>query len=772
MIPTTLPAEFEIFRGFDQWVLWDLIEGRGKVPVNAARYPIDSQDPANWRSFEHAAAEANANGLRVGFVFTPADPFFFVDVDHAWDGTQWSETAGWVRAALPGAAVELSQSRTGFHLFGMYRSVIEHSSRRKDLGLEFYTAGRFCAMTFEGLEGGLIVELTDAINAFAAHFPPKAAGEGIEWTSEPDPTWRGPADDEELIAKMLSAPGSANRVFGDALSFSDLWYGNVPEDRVSESDAALCADLAFWTGKDCARIERLFTASALGQRAKWTDRPDYRERTIGLAVGTCANVYTAPEPAGQVIDPLNPPTLEQLAPFNAGLATLPIDQQWGYFNGCVWINDAKRIFTPRGLLMDREQFDVGYGGVNFEMEIGSHEVTKSAFEVFTKSRALRFPKADRSSFKPLDPPGYVYPPEQGGGLTSVNTYVPAVPYRVPGDITPFLDYCRRIMPGDLNRGIVLSYLQALVQNPGLKFQWCIFLQGVQGSGKTFLIDMLTAAIGREDYVTAANARDVGNKFNANFYRKLLIIIEEVNAQKNPDLMDGLREVITNRRIEFQPKKVDQFTGDNFANFILTSNSKRGILIGPDDRRYAPVFLAQQSVDDLIAAGLTEEYFRALWAWADAGGRAAVVDWLLSTPPIAQFNPAGAAQRAPRTENTAEAIAVGLSDVALALSEFIAEGHYGTCGPWVSTASLNREFDRKNGFDRRKISEALEALGYERHRGLRDGRVPTPIRGEGKTRLWVLKGSPEAALQGHAIIETYLKAQSHPDAVVEGVTYGS
>ena len=788
MVPTTLPAELELFRGFDQWVLWALIEGRGKVPVNTTGFPIDSQDSANWQSFEHVAGLANANGLNAGFVFTRPDPFFFVDVDHAWDGTQWNEVAGWARAALPGAACELSQSGTGFHMFGLYRSIIEHSNKRIDLGVEFYTEGRFCAMTFANLEGGPIIDLTVEANAFAAYFPPKAAGDAIAWSTEPDPTWRGPTDDEELIAKMLAAPGGVKRAFGGAATFRQLWEGDADALAVAypdptrddggayganEADAALCAHLAFWTGRHCERIERLFSRSELGQRDKWIDRAGYRQSTIEFAVSSCTNVYSQPAPASTIVDPLNPPQLDELAPFNTGLATLPIDGQWGYFNGCVWISDAKRIFTPRGLLLDREQFDVAYSGTNFEMEIGSHEVTKSPFECFTKSRALSFPKADTSGFKPLDPPGYVYPAEHGGGLIIVNTYAPARPVRARGDVAPFLDYCQRIWPGELNRTIALSYMQSAVQNPGVKFQYCLFLQGVQGTGKTFLTEVLTSAIGREDYVTSANVDDVGNKFNANFYRKLLIIIEECNAFENPGLMSALKVLITNRRIEFQPKRIDQFTGDNCANFILTANSKRGIMISANDRRYAPVYLAQQTVADLIASGLTEEYFGGLWYWYDhQGGRAAVNDWLLTTEPVAQFNPAGAAKRAPRTENTEEAIAVGVSEIAMLISEACAEGIYGMNGPWISTAAINAQFANRPGFDRRKIADTLVDLGYEKHRGLKDGRVPAAIPGEGKTRLWVLAGSPAAALEGNAIIEAYLKAQNHIDTMATGAQHGT
>jgi primase-polymerase (primpol)-like protein len=51
--------------------------------------------------------------------------------------------------------------------------------------------------------------------------------------------------------------------------------------------------LAFWTGGDRERIERLFDQSGL-VREKWWSRADYRERTIANAVRSTGEFY---EPA-------------------------------------------------------------------------------------------------------------------------------------------------------------------------------------------------------------------------------------------------------------------------------------------------------------------------------------------------------------------------------------------------------------------------------------------------------------------------------------------
>lgn len=50
--------------------------------------------------------------------------------------------------------------------------------------------------------------------------------------------------------------------------------------------------LAFWCGPNPARIERLFAMSGLGQRAKWQNRADYRDRTIREALARMTEFYT------------------------------------------------------------------------------------------------------------------------------------------------------------------------------------------------------------------------------------------------------------------------------------------------------------------------------------------------------------------------------------------------------------------------------------------------------------------------------------------------
>ena len=77
-------------------------------------------------------------------------------------------------AALPGAAVEISQSGTGLHIFGT-GAVPEHGCKNIPLGLEFYHEGRFAALTGQGAVGDIMTDCTALLPALVSRFFPMGA---------------------------------------------------------------------------------------------------------------------------------------------------------------------------------------------------------------------------------------------------------------------------------------------------------------------------------------------------------------------------------------------------------------------------------------------------------------------------------------------------------------------------------------------------------------------------------------------------------------------
>lgn len=311
-------------KAYRQWVvvlLVPLVNGKtDKLPIDYRTGNVTAKDsggalnPAMWTDYATAAALATQWGasFSVGFVLTANDPFFCLDIDACHDGTAWSPQALELLAALPGTAVEVSQSGRGLHVWGQ-GVVPPHAKKRVDLGIELYTELRFIVLGRPGATGDMS-RPCPTIEAFAAHyFPPRAGAGSVDIPDDgPCPEWRGPTDDADLLRRAMRSHSAAG-VFGQRATFADLWTADAaalgrayppdassaePYDR-SSADAALAQHLAFWTGRHVARIERLMRQSALA-REKWDDREDYLvERTIRGACARQADVLKDKAPAAQ-----------------------------------------------------------------------------------------------------------------------------------------------------------------------------------------------------------------------------------------------------------------------------------------------------------------------------------------------------------------------------------------------------------------------------------------------------------------------------------------
>ena len=92
--------------------------------------------------------------------------------------------------------------------------------------------------------------------------------------------------DEQVIERCRTAANAAK--FADLYDAGDVHAHHGGDD--SAADLALLDVLAFYT-QDEAQLERIFTSSALGQRAKWRRRHDYRELTIRKALSGVTKHY-------------------------------------------------------------------------------------------------------------------------------------------------------------------------------------------------------------------------------------------------------------------------------------------------------------------------------------------------------------------------------------------------------------------------------------------------------------------------------------------------
>jgi hypothetical protein len=777
-----LPSALAALTQYKQFIIYQLVPRlKDGVPTGKNdKLPIDyrsgqiashgAHDPEVWTDAATALNYARVFGSSygVGFVFTDNDPFWFLDIDDclAPCGTQWSSLAQQLMHGLPGAAIEVSSSGRGLHVFGSARHIPDHACRDVyGLSLELYHTKRFVALTGYNMVGDIATDLTDALAVLInQYFKNAAIVNPVEWTTEPCAGWNGPTSDDILIDRALRAP-SSRAAFGEAASFRDLWDANysvlesVYNGNASSYDAALAQHLAFWTGNNCERMHRLMLQSKLA-REKW-EREDYLPRTI-LSACSKQKEFLNDKPA-QKIDHVIVSDVHDLKPtLITGNTFLSVEDQIKVFTGCVYICDAHRVLIPGGHLLKPDQFRVMYGGFSFPMDVTNERVTRNAWEAFTESQAFRTWRAHTSCFRPLLPPAAVVEEDD---QRLVNLWWPIKTPRLAGDAAPFLNHLEKLIPDARDRQILLSYMAACVQYPGVKFQWAPFLQGTHGNGKTLFTRCVAYAIGNR-YSHFPKAAEIATKFNSWMYCKLLIGVEDIYLpESHREVLEALKPMITSDRLEIEGKNENKITRDICCNFIINSNHKDGIRKIKSDRRFAPFYTAQQSVDDLIRDNMHGAYFLKLYNWLNNQNGYAIVANLLHTYIIPdEFNPTTQCQRAPITTSTGEAIEHGMGTIEQEIMNAIEQEEIGFRGGWVSSHFLDLLLLRiaRGRIPHNKRRELLQNIGYDWHPLLLNGRVNNTVLPDGvKCKLFVRHGhSALSAVSAAEVARLYSDAQNN------------
>jgi hypothetical protein len=279
-IPVAAEAIPACLRERRQWVCWQYRRREDKW----TKFPIDAEtgaaakstDPRTWSDFATAweryrSFRSTTDGI--GYVFAADDPFTGIDLDDARDSRS-GQLAEWALNIVNGfkTYTELSPSGTGVKIFAEGKKPGEKCKTDKNgAKIELYDTGRYFAVTGQHLVGtpATVEARQEGITSLYHRLFSEA---GTAHTSAmPDNL-----DDQELIRRASEAANGAK--------FRELWAGNVSayDNDDSRADLALCGLLAFWTGGDAARIDRLFRLSGL-MRPKW-EREDYRRRTIDTAL--------------------------------------------------------------------------------------------------------------------------------------------------------------------------------------------------------------------------------------------------------------------------------------------------------------------------------------------------------------------------------------------------------------------------------------------------------------------------------------------------------
>jgi putative DNA primase/helicase len=267
----SIPAEL---REQDRWVVWrwEPVPERPDKPrkppyrADAPDQLASSTNPETWASFEQAAAVWSV-GRADGIGFALGPPYVGIDLDDELP----EQEHGAIMLALDSYS-ERSPSGRGHHV--IVKASLNGRGRHP-AGIGVFQDARFLYFTGEHVQGtpARIEERQEQLDWVLAEYlkpEPRQLANGVDQFVPLD------LDDQELLERAIAA--------GNGAAFRRLWDGDASGyPSRSEADLALCGMLAFWTGPDPGRIDRLFSHSRLA-RDKWRRRADYREHTLARAL--------------------------------------------------------------------------------------------------------------------------------------------------------------------------------------------------------------------------------------------------------------------------------------------------------------------------------------------------------------------------------------------------------------------------------------------------------------------------------------------------------
>lgn len=373
-------------------------------------------------------------------------------------------------------------------------------------------------------------------------------------------------------------------------------------------------------------------------------------------------------------------TVDNVEDSLADLDILDADGKKIWFKNCFFIEREGKIFSPTGRFMNQVQFNGKYGGKEFSLKKAGSKLTDEAWKAALRATDWTIPKVDHCRFLPTEPTFSVIIDDMG--RKGLNTYIPAVIKAQKGDISLWTDFMSRIFKTSEDTKIFNDYIAHCIKYPGHKIPWSVLLQSAKGIGKQMIGDVIKYCIG-ESYTYQPDAEELVSgvsQFNGWMRNKLMILVDEVRVGDRNDLMNGLKTIITDRRIAVESKGIDQEMEDNVANWIFFSNFKDAFPIDENERRYCIFYSSLQSALQIEEAGLNKEFFDKMYHWLEMeDGYQALAYYYLNYP----INRGDLPHRAPHTSSYEEVIRIGRSPLRVILDDKIEAQERGFRAGYVS-----------------------------------------------------------------------------------------
>jgi len=225
-----------------------------------------------------------------------------------------------------------------------------------------------------------------------------------------------------------------------------------------------------------------------------------------------------------------------------------------------------------------------------------------------------------------------------GGDVYGNRWRDARPVAIAGDVTPWLNHCRHLVPDEVSLNHIFDVMAFKLQHPQRKVNHAVLHKGPQGIGKDTMYHPFIEAVCGPNAVNRGllDSDTMNSQFNYALESEILILNElrEPDARDRRALANKLKPIIAAppEYLSINRKGLKPYDMVNRCLVIAFSNDAVPITLDSQDRRW---FALSSNV-----ARMTPEDSQRLWAWFARGGVAACAAWLYARD-VSAFNPSAA-----------------------------------------------------------------------------------------------------------------------------------
>lgn len=263
---------------------------------------------------------------------------------------------------------------------------------------------------------------------------------------------------------------------------------------------------------------------------------------------------------------------------------------------------------------------------------------------------LRSVRVHAATYDPGEPEGVV----TVGGKRMLNVHVPSGIKATPGDPRPFLRYLRHLIPARWDRLHVERWIATIIARPGVRMEYALMLMSeTQGVGKTTLAEhILTPLLGKENVSTPNEDEVTNSTFTDWIANKRLVSIDEIYAGHSRKTYDTLKGRITGTTTRVNKKFQPAYEIENWAHFIVSSNSKIPLFMDGTDRRWF--------IPEVTEALRPRAFWEGLHRWLANGGLGIIAHWAESFV-RSKRGPVRKGEHAPTSAAKAGLVEASLSD---------------------------------------------------------------------------------------------------------------